>query len=74
MKHLIDKENGQRNTKISVNVKIPESFLWVIEFMNNWFLENQDGEVRLVFKSGGITGLKEKIEKYHSPPKKHLTN
>ncbi|MFX0134117.1 MAG: hypothetical protein ACFFDN_10785 [Candidatus Hodarchaeota archaeon] len=52
----------------AVDVKIPKSFQWVIEFMNRWYKENKDGELRLVYKSGGVTGLEEKQQKFHSPP------
>jgi len=53
---------------MDVNVKIPRQFQWVIDFIYRWWEENKDGEIRLIFKSGGITGLNEKTEKYHSPP------
>jgi len=50
-------------------IEIPDSFLWVIDYMAKWYQENQDGELHLIYKSGGITGMKEKIEKYHCPKK-----
>jgi len=50
-----------------VKIDIPESFIWVINYMNNWFLENKTGEMRLVYKDGGICGLESK--EYIYPPK-----
>jgi len=58
--------------KITLNhqeINIPDSFLWVINYMAEWYKENKDGELRLIFKSGGVCGMHEKTEKYHSPPK-----
>jgi len=52
-----------------VKIDIPESFIWVINYMNNWFLENKTGDIRLIYKEGGICGLETK--EYIRPPEKN---
>lgn len=71
----MQKVDGQQSQKILVKqgdiaLEIPYSFLWVIDYMAKWYQDNNDGELCLIFKSGGITGVKEiPAEKYHNPPK-----
>ena len=49
--------------KILVNhqeIEIPDSFIWVINYMNQWYLENKTGDMRLIYKDGGICGIENK--------------
>jgi len=41
-------------------IEIPDSFLWVIQYMNQWCLENKTGDMRLIYKDGGICGIENK--------------
>ena len=50
-------------------IELPYSFLWVIEYMYQWYKENRDGDTSLIWRSGGVTGIHDKTEKYLSPPK-----
>ena len=58
--------------KISLNnetIEIPDSFFWVMEYMYQWYKENKTGDLRLVYKCGGIAGLEPK--EYIKPNEKN---
>ena len=41
-----------------IEVKVPESFLWVLSYWIEWNEKNKNGEITLIFKDGGVCGLK----------------
>lgn len=42
---------------MEVKVDIPESFIWVINYMKEWKREQKQGEIRLKYKDGGICAI-----------------
>ena len=53
------------------SVSLPVQFEWVIEYMRKWHEEQKTGEIRLVYRKGGITAVRE--NEYHQPPKLIIT-
>jgi hypothetical protein len=41
-------------------VKVNKSFKWVLDWLDIWKNENRTGEIKLVFKKGGISGMERK--------------
>jgi len=41
----------------TVTIEIPESFRWVVEYMKRWYEEQNDGDISLKFKDGGISTI-----------------
>ena len=47
-----------------IEVKVPESFLWVLAYWREWSEQNKTGDIRLIFKDGGVCRIeKTEIEK-----------
>jgi len=42
---------------MEIVVKVPESFIWVIDYMKEWRKEQKQGEIRLKYKDGGICAI-----------------
>jgi len=42
---------------MEVKVDVPESFIWVINYMKEWKKEQKQGEIRLKYKDGGICAI-----------------
>jgi len=42
---------------MEIVVKVPESFIWVINYMKEWKREQKQGEIRLKYKDGGICAI-----------------
>ncbi len=40
-----------------INTEIPESFIWVINYMKEWKQEQKQGELRIIYKDGGICAI-----------------
>lgn len=50
-----------------VKVEVPEAFEWVLDYIKDWHYNKKTGEIRISYKSGGVTGVSKK--EYHQPPK-----
>ena len=50
-----------------IKMEVPESFKWVIEIMKSWNEQHKTGNINLIYKSGGVTGIDKK--EYIKPPK-----
>lgn len=48
-------------------VKVNKHFKWVLDWLEYWKEENKTGEIRLVFKDGGVAGMTS--SEYIKPPK-----